>query len=116
MIESIDIDTKSVLLKIVPRIGQYNKNKFNRPPKKLFYPEEYQTEQMTRDRQNRITMNNNTYENGFLIKKFKIRLLDNKNFIPSLEEINLFNKHFDKTTQNRKLNQLMSKNQDYINF
>lgn len=41
--EVIDVylDNKKCDIKLIPRIGKYDKSKNNRPPKKLFNPKEY---------------------------------------------------------------------------
>lgn len=50
VIDDVNIDDKSLIIRLVPRLGQYNKASHNlRPPQKLFQPDEHNLEVVQRN-------------------------------------------------------------------
>lgn len=100
LIEQFDDDSNGVILKLVPRLakvsGDYDEamEKDNmRPPQRLFNPDEHpDAKELERlNVQKKAYMyKNQRFENGFLLKKFALNFLDNKNLLPTYEEVQVF--------------------------
>jgi transcription elongation factor SPT5 len=100
LIEQFDDDSNGVILKLVPRLARASgevdeaMEKDNmRPPPRLFNPDEHpDAKELERlNVQKKAYMyKNQRFENGFLLKKFHLNFLDNKNLLPTYEEVQIF--------------------------
>lgn len=92
VIDDINIDDKSLTVRLVPRLGQYKKGSHKmRPTQKLFQPDEHNIDVAERVG-NEIFYENKKFIKGFLLKKYKFYQVSTDNVRLSVEQKDLFNR------------------------
>ena len=118
-VAKLDPDSTSIYLKLLPRLDILSKNEDERkirPSQKLFDIDDHNASSIKKIHVSKPTYlyKRQKFENGFLIKKFRLTQIDFKYILPTLEEFKIFDnaeKDFNKIKKNLKNLSLLSSKQ-----